>query len=155
MRSTYNVGSLLRTADGLGVSKLIFTGYTPYPKIANDTRLPHVIDKLSKQIHKTALGAETYTPWQYKESIDSTIMEYKSKGFVIVALEQAVDAVYLPDFNVPDNLVIILGEEVKGISPDVLRICDNIVEIPMLGQKESFNVVQAAAIMLYHCRYII
>jgi len=87
------------------------------------------------------------------EDIDEALGELKNDGFTIVALEQASGAVSLPDFESPQKLAIIVGREVEGVEPEVLAQVDLTVQIPMFGQKESFNVVQAAAMALYHCRF--
>lgn len=153
IRSTHNVGSLLRTAEGLGVQHLYFTGYTPYPLAANDTRLPHISAKLTGQIHKTALGAETLVPWSHTEDVRECIAQLKKEGFCVAALEQTAKSIPLPDFQPPDKLALLLGREVEGIDADILKLCDQGLEIPMFGHKESFNVVQATAMALYHCRF--
>ena len=154
LRSTHNIGSLFRTAEGLGVHKIFLTGYTPYPVSSDDNRLPHEAAKLTRQIHKTALGAETMVPWQHNENVQDVISLLKEDGYTVCALEQTADSVALPAFRSTDKVAIILGREVEGIEPAVLALCDQCIEIPMLGKKESFNVVQAAAMTLYHCRYV-
>jgi 23S rRNA (guanosine2251-2'-O)-methyltransferase len=153
LRSCHNVGALLRTAEGLGVSKVYLTGYTPYPLGApDDTRLPHIARKLDAQIHKTALGAENSQSWQHTDL--SVALEYLyAQGYQIAALEQAPAAIALPKYKVPPKIALVLGREVEGIEPEVLAKMDVILEIPMLGQKESFNVVQAAAMALFHLRF--
>lgn len=153
LRSTHNVGSLLRTADGLGVKSVYLTGYTPFPQSQNDERLPHVSQKITRQIHKTALGAEKFIAWEHFTDIDTAIEQLRAEGFMIAALEQAADAISLPQLTVPSHLAIIIGREVEGIETEVLKRADIILSIPMLGKKESFNVVQAAAMALYHCRF--
>lgn len=153
LRSTHNVGSLLRTADGLGVTTVYLTGYTPYPNQPADTRLPHIANKINQQISKTALGAETSVRWQHEESIDSVIQELKQPGYTVIALEQTENSLSLPEYQPPSKLAIIVGREVEGIEPEVLTKADACVQIPMLGSKESYNVVQAAAMALYHCRF--
>lgn len=152
IRSTHNVGSLLRTADGLGVRSVYFTGYTPYPSEPNDTRLPHITAKITKDIHKTALGAETSVNWQHGD-IQTVLPYIKAQGYQIIALEQAPHSVPLPDFVPPDKIAILIGREVEGIDSHLIAQCDTIVEIPMFGAKESFNVIQATAILLAHCRF--
>ncbi len=154
LRSAHNVGSLLRTADGLGVGKLYLTGYSPYPLHANDSRLPHLAAKINRQIAKTALGAERLTIWEHGPAIEPIITQLRHTGFVIAGLEQARGAIQLADFKPPGKLAIIVGREVEGIEQEILALCDQLLEIPMLGQKESFNVVQAAAMALYHCRFV-
>jgi 23S rRNA (guanosine2251-2'-O)-methyltransferase len=153
IRSTHNVGSLLRTGDGLGIQTLYFTGHTPYPTHANDERLPHLATKLNSQIHKTALGAETSLPWEYRSNIEELLNNLKEDGFAIVALEQTASSILLPNFAPPTKLALIVGREVEGIEHEVLKMSDLAVEIPMQGQKESLNVSVAAGIALYHCRY--
>ncbi|MFY9227846.1 MAG: TrmH family RNA methyltransferase [Candidatus Microsaccharimonas sp.] len=147
IRSTHNVGSIFRTSEGFGVSKIILSGYSPYPTVLSDTRLPHISDKLTAQIHKTALGAETMVPFVYQETID--LNDLKVQGYRIVALEQDARSVSLDMYEAPDKVALLLGEEVAGITPELLDECDDIIEIPMHGQKESFNVSVAAGIALY------
>lgn len=153
LRSTHNVGSLLRTADGLGVQMVYLTGYTPYPVAVEDDRLPHLAQKLTKQIHKTALGAETTVVWKHCATIDEALAELRQAGYIIAALEQAPGSIALPAFSPPSKLALIVGREVEGLEPEVLKTVDQIVEIPMAGMKESFNVTIAAAMALYHCRF--
>ncbi len=147
IRSAHNVGSIFRTAEGFGVERIILSGYTPYPKVRADTRLPHISEKITNQIHKTALGAETLVPFSYEETLDLGTLELA--GYQIVALEQAPTSVAISDYAPPDKIALILGEEVHGIQPDLLDQADAIIEIPMQGQKESFNVSVATGIALY------
>jgi tRNA G18 (ribose-2'-O)-methylase SpoU len=153
IRSAHNVGSLLRTAEGLGITKVYFTGYTPYPRKPNDTRLPHISQKLTNQIHKTALGAEITQEWEQSDSIDTVLKAVRSDGYTIVGLEQTDDSISLAEYNPPKKVALLLGSEVEGITSELLNILDETVEIPMFGSKESFNVVQAAAMCLYHLRF--
>lgn len=153
IRSCHNVGSLLRTAEGLGVSMVYFTGYTPYPLVPNDKRLPHISAKLHAQISKTALGAEQTQAWQYSPSIETVLDDLKSQDYTIAALEQTPSAIQLVTYQAPENIALILGREVEGIDPKILELTDVTLEIPMIGKKESFNVVQAAAMALYQLRF--
>lgn len=154
LRSCHNIGSLLRTAEGLGITEVYLTGYTPYPQAASDTRLPHLAAKITKQIHKTALGAEHMVPWKHQENVVDTIHMLHTAGYTIAAIEQDAHAVPLPTYQPPTKVALLVGREVEGVEPAVLQLCDQILEIPMFGQKESFNVVQAAAMGLYHCRFL-
>jgi len=153
LRSCHNVGSLLRTAEGLGVSKVFLTGYTPYPTHSGDTRLPHLAAKIHKQIHKTALGAETFIAWEHSEALAPVLAKLQQEGFTIAAIEQAPRAIPLPKYKTPDKIVLLVGREVEGVEPEVLARMDTVLEIPMFGKKESYNVVQAAAMGMYHCRF--
>jgi tRNA G18 (ribose-2'-O)-methylase SpoU len=150
IRSTHNIGSILRTSDGFGVSKVFCTGYTPYPTLPNDTRLAHLRNKLTAQIYKTALGAEATMPIEQSDELAPIIAKLKADGFELVALEQSPQAMMLPDF-IPSQqkIALLLGEEVHGIPPELLEQCDHIIEIPMKGKKESFNVSVATGIALY------
>ena len=147
IRSTHNVGAIFRTGDGFGVKKVILSGYTPYPRLPNDTRLPHLADKITKQINKTALGAELSVTYDYQESPD--LEQLKKDGFTIVGLEQNDRSIQLPDYRPPTKIALLLGEEVEGISTLLLDACDDLIEIPMKGSKESFNVSVATGIALY------
>ena len=147
IRSTHNVGAIFRTAEGFGVAKIILSGYTPYPHITNDTRLPHIAEKLTAQIHKTALGAEAMVPFTYQET--PNLQQLKDAGFTIVGLEQDARSIMLPSYDTPQKVALLLGEEVEGITKELRSECDDLVEIPMHGRKESFNVSVAAGIALY------
>lgn len=149
IRSTHNIGAILRTSDGFGVEKLYATGYTPYPAIPGDTRLPHERDKLTRQIAKTALGAEQSVPVAYAADPLQVITKLKREGYVIAALEQSETSINLADYKRPAKLALLLGEEVHGITPELLAACDVTLEIPMTGRKESFNVSVATGIALY------
>lgn len=146
IRSTHNVGAIFRTAEGFGVEHIVLSGYTPYPQMPNDSRLPHIREKLTAQIHKTALGAETMITYSYYETISQWL---ESNTLPIVALEQSKTSTLLPDFTPPDAFALLLGEEVHGIPEELLSRADYTVEISMYGQKESFNVSVAAGIALY------
>lgn len=147
IRSTHNIGAIFRTAEGFGVSKIIISGYSPYPKLPNDTRLPHIESKLTSQIHKTALGAETIVPFEYQDEPD--INSLKEQGFTIIGLEQDERSITLKNYIAPQKIALLLGEEVHGITDILLDQCDDIIEIPMFGRKESFNVSVATGIALY------
>ena len=150
IRSTHNVGAIFRTAEGFEVQQIILSGYTPYPKTTNDPRLPHIADKLTSQIHKTALGAENMVPFRYYESLDEWLsLNNTAKKLPIIGLEQSDRSVMLPDFIPPDEFALLLGEEVRGIESQHLTKCEHVIEIPMRGQKESFNVSVATGIALY------
>jgi len=147
IRSIHNIGSIFRTCEGFGISKIILSGYSPYPKLANDTRLPHLSKKLTNQIHKTALGAETMVPFEHQESPD--LASLKESGYKIIGLEQDKRSTPLQDYITPNKIVLLLGEEVHGITDDLRNQCDDLIEIPMVGLKESFNVSVAAGIALF------
>jgi len=147
IRSTHNVGAIFRTAEGFGISKIILSGYTPYPQTNSDTRLPHIAEKLTKQISKTALGAEAIVPFEYLEL--PPLDELKTDGYTVIALEQAENSIALAHYSPPQKVALLLGEEVEGITKELLAQCEAIIEIPMVGKKESFNVSVATGIALY------
>ncbi|MGK2896379.1 MAG: TrmH family RNA methyltransferase [Candidatus Saccharimonadales bacterium] len=147
IRSTHNVGAIFRTCEGFGVTRLILSGYTPYPRLKHDTRLPHITDKLTAQIHKTALDAEDMVPFEYQELPNLALL--KEDGYRIVGLEQVDHSVSLAEYQAPKKVALLLGEEVHGIEQSLIDGCDDTVEIPMYGGKESFNVSVATGIALY------
>ena len=149
IRSIHNVGSLLRTAECFGVNKVIFTGYTPFPQLPSDDRLPHIYQKTTRQIHKTALGAETMLPMDQRSDINKLLNELKADGYRLVGLEQANNSIQLNRYTTPKKTAVLIGREVEGVDPKLLNKMDDIVEIPLHGQKESLNVVQATAVALY------
>jgi 23S rRNA (guanosine2251-2'-O)-methyltransferase len=147
IRSSHNVGAIFRTAEGFGVSKIILSGYTPYPLTKPDSRLPHIALKLTQQIHKTALGAEALVPFEYIEQ--PPLDTLKNEGYALIALEQAPHSVEMSHYHPSQKVALLLGEEVEGISANLLALCDDVIEIPMVGKKESFNVSVATGIALY------
>lgn len=154
IRSTYNVGAILRTAEGFGVDKIILSGYTP--RINDGRVLPHLREKLNREIHKTALGAEEMLDIYSSGDIINELLTLKKQGYQIVGLENNIDSDKLIKLNDPilksrlsDNVVLILGEEVHGIDYSLHDIIDVFLEIPMYGKKESFNVSVAAGISIY------
>ncbi len=153
VRSCHNIGSLMRTAEGFGVDHLYLTGYSPYPEIPKDKRLPHLRAKLTRQIHKTALGAENSLNWSHEADIKALITLLKSDDYIVAALEQAPDSIDLSNYNPPNKVALLVGNEIDGLDQPVLDSCDTSLQIPMFGSKESFNVTVAAAIGLYHLRF--
>lgn len=142
IRSHYNVGAIFRTSDGAGVGKVYLTGFTPTP-----------IDRFGRavpEIHKTALGAEQCVPWESHADILVLITELQAAGVRVVAVEQADNSITLNDFEVPEAVAYIMGSETEGLPAAVLRAVDIILELPMLGKKESLNVSVTAGIVLYH-----
>lgn len=143
IRSLHNVGSIFRASDGFGVTKLYLTGYTGAPEGKN-----------AEKIHKVALGAEEFVEWEHTRSLVRLITKLKKQGVRMVALENNKDykitslAKYKPKFP----MALILGEEVKGHTKKILDLCDDIVDFPMQGQKESLNVSVACGIALYGLR---
>ncbi len=154
LRSAHNVGSLLRTADGIGVERIYLTGYTPYPIAPQDKRLPHIAQRAEKLIAKTALGAEHTVRWHHEDSVADVITTLKQDGYAVCALEQAETAIEIAKYHVPKKIALILGNEVAGIDQQTLALVDTCLEIPMFGGKESYNVTQATAMALYHCRFM-
>lgn len=154
IRSTYNVGAILRTAEGFGVEKVILSGYTP--RVHDQNLLPHLRAKLDDAIHKTALGAENMLDADSSDDIISTLQEYQNQGWQIIGLENNIPNNNLIKLNDPalqsklsDQIILILGEEVHGIDYSLHDIIDLFIEIPMAGQKESFNVSVATGIAIY------
>jgi tRNA G18 (ribose-2'-O)-methylase SpoU len=140
IRSLYNVGSIFRTADAFGVSKIYLTGYTGTP--ANPVH--------KNKIGKVALGAESWVNWEYFKSAQSVIRVLKKQKVHIFGLENNVgQRVPMGKFKPRFPLALILGEEVGGINKSLTKFCDKLVEIPMLGKKESLNVSVAFGIAAY------
>jgi 23S rRNA (guanosine2251-2'-O)-methyltransferase len=149
IRSTYNVGSIFRTADAFQVDEIILCGITPYPHIKNDTRLPHLQSKITTQISKTSLGAEKTIAYRYFSDSAEAIRSLRSKGYNIYALEQSKNSTKLREFKPKSPYVIVLGNELEGISNSILNSVDATLEITMHGKKESLNVSVVAGIGLY------
>ena len=154
IRSCYNVGAILRTAEGFGVEKVILSGYTPC--VHDPELLPHLRAKLDKEIHKTALGAEDMLDIYASGDIISDLQQMRVQGWQIVGLENNIVSDKLVKLDgrglsgrLSDRVVLVLGEEVHGIDYSLHDIIDLFIEIPMQGQKESFNVSVAAGIAMY------
>ena len=155
LRSTYNVGAILRTAEGLGVEKVICSGYTP--SFQNPNNLPFIAAKIERQIGKTALGAERLVPMRYCDQIENCLKELRDDGYQIIGLENHLKhekplyTLGSPNLlnRLKNHIVLVLGEEVEGIAGGLYPSVDFFVEIPMVGKKESFNVSVAAAIAVY------
>lgn len=153
IRSCYNVGAILRTAEGFGVFKVVLSGYTP--RVHDQNLLPHLRKKLDKEIHKTALGAEDMVKIEVAENLPALLLGYKKQNYQIVGLENNINR-DVCQINSPklheklgDKVVLFLGEEVNGIPEEFYNLIDLFVEIPMRGKKESFNVSVATAIAVY------
>jgi tRNA G18 (ribose-2'-O)-methylase SpoU len=142
IRSLHNVGSIFRTADGAGFEKIYLSGITPKP-----------VDEFSrtrKQFSKVSLGAEKYILWEKVKSTTALIDSLKIEGYKIFSLEQSKKATpYYKQRNFPEKSCLVVGNEVKGLPPSVLQRSDKILEIPMLGVKESLNVSVAFGIAAY------
>ena len=141
IRSVYNVGAIFRTADASGIEKIYLTGYTPSPLDR--------FGRVRKDIMKTALGAEKSVAWECRLSTSEAIAEHVEKGYKIVALEQSLKSIDYKKFKPPEKTALIIGEERYGITEDILNQCDEIIEIPMRGIKESLNVSVATGIALF------
>jgi len=141
IRSAYNVGAILRTAEAAGVKRVFLCGCTPDPKDR--------FGRKRKDIAKTALGAEEIVAWEHCDDIRKTITTLKEEGIRVVALEQDERSVPYTTIDTKKPTAIVLGEEVYGLSQDVLDTCDAVAEIPMRGSKESLNVSVAAGIILF------
>lgn len=135
IRSLWNVGSLFRTCDGFGVEKLYLTGYTGRPP--------------RKEITKVALGADEFVPWEHVDEPMRIIDDLKKDGWNIVSLEQTEGSISVNEFMPKFPLCLILGSEIAGIRDDLLKGSDAVIEIPMVGKKESYNVAVAAGIALF------
>lgn len=141
IRSAINVGAMFRTADAIGINKIYLTGYTPRPT--------DKFGRIQSDIAKSALGAETWIPWEYEEDINKVLKKLKKDKFQIVAVEQDKNSIDYRKVKVGDKVAIIMGEEVNGLDKKILKKCDVIAEIPMKGKKESLNVSVACGIALF------
>ena len=143
IRSCHNVGAMFRTADACGVSKLFLVGYTAQP--------PKI------QIDKVSLGAEKWMPWEHKKDLVKLIKSLKKKKVCVVGLEKTETSEKIEDLKIKNgqDIALVVGNEVDGISDDILELCDDVVHIPMYGKKESFNVSIAAGIAMYEIKKLI
>jgi len=138
IRSLYNVGSIFRTCDGVGIEKLWICGITGHPP--------------NNQIAKTALGAQEHVPWEYRQDIRSVLEELKEKNYQIVMLEQTEKSCSFDVFEPNAPVCLVVGNEIEGVSQNILTLCDAAIEIDMAGVKNSLNVAVAFGIVAYHFR---
>lgn len=141
VRSAHNVGAIFRTADAAGVSRVFLTGYTPHPRDR--------FDRPQKEIAKTALGAESFIPWESASSPASIIGRLRAEGWRIVGVEQDGAARDFREFQMLQPTLFLFGNEVHGLSRQVRSLSDELIEISMRGRKESLNVAVAAGIILF------
>lgn len=137
VRSLNNVGSAFRTGDAFKIQKLILCGITGTPP--------------NREIHKTALGATESVEWVYNTETTGAIHLLKGQGYKVWAIEQAEGSVYLPNFkpNPDEQTAFVFGNEVEGVSEEVLSLCDGCIEIPQFGTKHSLNVSVTIGIVLW------
>ena len=137
IRSMHNVGSVFRTADAFLVNKIILTGYTPTP--------PH------RDIEKTALGATDTVSWSFEKDSLTAVRQLKAEGYRLIAVEQVEGSTLLNEFPDDNNepLAVIFGNEVSGVSDEVLSECSGSIEIPQAGMEHSLNIAVAAGIVLW------
>lgn len=139
IRSLHNVGAIFRTADAAGFDKVYCGGYTGTPP--------------DRRIEKVSLGAENSIEWEQAEDVSTLCEKLKSEGYELVALEQTSKSedIFKEEFK-SEKTALILGNEVEGVTVDVLNKCDRHVEIGMYGEKGSLNVSVAAGIAMYQVR---
>lgn len=136
VRSMNNVGSMMRSSDAFLCQKMILCGITAKP--------PH------REITKTAIGAENSVSWQYQEHTIDAVKALKLKGFVVFAVEQTSNSVFLQDMKFPEGEVaFVFGNEIDGVQADVIALCDAVIEIPQLGTKHSFNIAVSCGMVLW------
>jgi tRNA G18 (ribose-2'-O)-methylase SpoU len=141
IRSVHNVGSIFRTAETLQVARIYCLGTTPVP-----------LDRFGrkrKDFAKVSLGSEGMVPWEHVEDAEALIKQLRKEGFQVIALEQAESSVDYKSVKLEQKALIILGNEIDGVSKDLLGSVDVIAEIPLTGKKESLNVSVSAGIFLY------
>lgn len=141
IRSAINIGAMFRTADATGISKIYLTGYTPRPT--------DKFGRVQKDIAKSALGSETWVPWEYKKTLAPLLKTLKKEGYTIIAIEQDEKAVDYRKIKNTNKIAIIMGPEVLGLDRKILDKCDYIAQIPMHGKKESLNVSVACGVALF------
>jgi len=141
IRSTYNVGSIFRTSDGAMIEKLYLCGYTPHPP--------------KKEILKTALGSTESVRWEYVKDPVEVVKRLKEDGVKICALELTDNGRQYYEVKPEDfPLCVIIGNEISGVSQDLIDMCDFSIEIPQYGIKQSLNVAVAYGVAVFELRKI-
>jgi 23S rRNA (guanosine2251-2'-O)-methyltransferase len=142
IRSAHNVGSIFRTADGAGVSKIFLTGYTPSPKDR--------FGRENTEIKKTSLGATETVSFEVVEDLVKLIERLKQEGIEIVAVEQTAKSIDYKTYVLKKDTAFIFGNEVTGVEEEILETADVHIQLPMRGSKESLNVSVCSGIVLFH-----
>lgn len=135
IRSCHNVGAMFRTADACNFDKLYLVGYTAHPP--------------KPQIDKVSLGAETWVPWEAVADLQELVVKLKAEGYTVIALEKNDTSLSIEEYTPEVPVALIVGNEVDGVSEDILALCDHVLHLPMYGRKESLNVSVAAGIAMY------
>ena len=152
IRSTYNVGSIFRTSDGAMIEKLYLCGYTTHPPLSSENEK---VPTGRKEILKTALGSTKSVKWEYIKNPKEVILKLKSEGVKICALEMTDKSI--PYYKISEKdfpLCVVVGNEITGVSQDLIDLCDFAVEIPQYGIKQSLNVAVASGVMIFELRKI-
>jgi len=145
LRSVHNVGSIFRTADAAGFARLYLAGTTPTPL----TRLKST----DQRFVKVSLGAEKSVPWEKTDEPEALIIKLKKEGWFVVGLEQARNSIpYLRFRTKAEKILMVMGNERSGLPSGILKRCDEVMEIPMSGKKESLNVAVAFGIAAFYLR---
>ena len=147
LRSCHNVGSIIRTANGFGHKQFVFLGTTPFPLIAHDHRLAYQGLRQTRQIAKTALGAEKEVQGKYYKEITNFLKNQETKP--LVCLEQTAKSRPLHQYKPKQDCYLVLGSETEGVSSRLLEASTNCLQVEMRGKKESFNVAVMAGLALY------
>lgn len=140
IRSAHNIGSVFRTCDAFKVDKIYLCGICQTPP--------------SAEMHKSALGAEDSVPWEYSDSTLDTVAELHRQGYAAISIEQTINSMplneFVPNFNDGNKYALIFGNEVEGVSQDVVDASDLTLEIPQFGAKHSLNISVSAGVILWH-----
>lgn len=152
LRSVYNVGALLRTAEVFAVDKVYGTGFTPYPTHPGDARDAKLQAQQTRQMAKSAAGAERTMPFAHQPDVHGLIDTLHEQGYTVAGLEIDPQAVALDDYRPPGRIALLLGDEVRGIEKPLRQRCDLLLQISMFGRKDSLNVSVAAGIALHLLR---
>jgi 23S rRNA (guanosine2251-2'-O)-methyltransferase len=143
VRSVHNVGAIFRTADAAGINLIYLVGTTPTP-----------LDRFGRSredMHKAALGAESFVLWKHELNINQLIEKLKKQNTEIIAIEQSSESIDYKKYKIPKDkkIAFIVGTEVTGVPKLILNKCDKVLEIPMRGEKESLNITTALGIALF------
>ncbi|MHB8362466.1 MAG: TrmH family RNA methyltransferase [Patescibacteria group bacterium] len=136
IRSAFNVGSIFRTSDAAGVSKIYLSGYSPTPS--------------NLKLEKTALGSLDFVDWEYEKDVNIFIKKFQDEKIPIFSAEQTKKSVLYDSITYPHKMCLVMGNEISGVENNILEVSEKIIEIPMYGKKNSLNVATAYGILIYH-----
>lgn len=149
LRSVHNVGSVLRSGEVFAVDKVYVTGFTPHPSYPGDERDAKLQEKQTRRMSRASAGAEQTMPLEHHPDVHALLRSLRTVGYTVAGLEIDQSAIEVGSYPARQRIALVLGDEVHGVDPELRSACDELLQIPMYGQKSSLNISVAVGIALY------